>query len=63
MSKGSRVKLSAEAKANGIHRQIPKNRLGTITGESHDGFCWNVCWDGNKTPGSIHKDFCEIVKE
>lgn len=50
MQKGSRVQLSDLALKEKIDPRVKnrENRMGTIVGESYDGKCFIVLWDGNK---------------
>lgn len=34
-----------------------KPKWGTVLGESRDGRCYRVLWDGRKSPQTLHKDF------
>lgn len=62
--KGSKVKISREGHEHGIQRyRKGSQRHGVITGESRDGTCWQIIWDGSKTPTSIHKSFVETIQE
>jgi len=37
------------------------NREGTVCGESRDGCCWKVRWDGTRTPQTYHKSFIILL--
>ena len=38
-----------------------KQKEGVITGESKDGRCWKILFDGRKCKSSYHKSFVAVI--
>lgn len=55
--KGQQCKLSKLAVENHIGLSKNRDRTGVITGESRDKTCWNVRWEGTKTPTAYAKEY------
>ena len=45
------------------HLHGAKQKSGVIVGESMNGTCWRIRFDGRKSVTSYRKDFIEIVGE
>lgn len=44
-------------------RDCLPSRFGTITGETVDGKCWYVRWDGETWPVVTRKEFVRMVED
>lgn len=56
--RGKRCKFSEEWRA----AFTKKDREGEIVGESRDGSCWTVKWDGVITPSAYHKSYITVIE-
>lgn len=61
---GSRCQFSDEAQKRGIKTMRywsgePRKYVGRIDGETPDGKCWLVVWDGLRHPRQIEKVLIE----
>ena len=57
---GQRCQLSSEAKTRGLKQThwrdgVHKPYAGKVVGESEDGKCWLVVWDGLRHPRPLEK--------
>jgi hypothetical protein len=46
---------------NEISPNAKKDRIGFVVGETKDGECYYVLWNGRKSPETIHKTYIEII--
>lgn len=56
MTIGDRILVSIPGPRRGAWK---KNRPAVIVGESGDGYCWVVVYDGFKTRMLVNKSFCK----
>ncbi len=49
--------LTPEGVSQFRNTRLPPNVNGQIVGESRDGKCWSVRWEGKKYASAYHKDF------
>ena len=62
---GKRCQLSQEAKKRGLKTNryrdgILLQYVGKVVGESDDGKCWSVIWDGLRHPRPLDKALIEM---
>ena len=61
MKKGQRIKLSEKwLIMYHTHKDKEAAKRGVIVGESRDGNCWRVLFDGTKSVASYHKSFISL---
>ena len=64
---GTRCQLSEEAKTRGLKMSRYRDGalikyVGKIVGESEDGQCWSVLWDGLNHPRPLQKALIEAER-
>lgn len=57
-----RCRMSQEGR-NNFKRSIRKNSEGWVVGETRDGKCFKVMWEGSKRSHIYLKEFIEFSKQ
>lgn len=62
---GARCELSEKGRKRGTRQRYRKGvkveYAGKVVGESHDGSCWRILWDGRRQVTAMHKSFIAVL--